>query len=131
MKLLPLLEERPVAAQVVLAIVVPVVYGAITGYTLGHSKGVYIVLNLLAAVGGVGAGFDHLGPRAGARRGVLGGAIFGLAVVIAHAIQGGPALTKIPHPAILLVVFTVLFGLALGAFGGYLRGRLQPTEQAT
>ncbi len=123
MKALPLLEERPRSVQVLLAVVVPAVYGAVTGYFLGKSEGVYTVLGLLAAIGGVGAGFDHLGAAAGARRGALGGTIFGAAVLIGHEIQGGAAKADIPSPGILLIVVTVVFGVALGALGGYLRSR--------
>ncbi len=122
-RLPPLLEERPQGVQVLLAIVVPVVYGAVTGYFLGKSEGVWVVLNLLAAIGGVGAGFDHLGARAGARRGALGGALFGAALLIGHEIQGGDPKASIPHPGILLIVVTVVLGVALGALGGYMRGR--------
>ena len=124
MKVPPLLEERPRQVQVLLAVVVPVVYGLVTGYFLGKSESAYTILGLLAAIGGVGAGFDHLGARAGARRGALGGALFGAAVLIGHEIQGGAAKADIPSPGILLVVVTVVFGIALGALGGYLRGRV-------
>jgi hypothetical protein len=124
-KLPPLLEERPRALQILFAVVVPVVYGGITGWVLGKSEGAWLVLNLLAAIGGVGAGFDHLGAAAGARRGALGGALFGAAVLIGHEIQGDDPITSIPHPGILLIVLTVGFGVALGALGGRLRARVQ------
>ena len=80
-KLPPLLKERPQGLQVLLGIVVPVVYGALTGWFLGKSEGVYAVLSVLAAIGGIGAGFDHHGAAAGARRGALGGVLFGAALL--------------------------------------------------
>ena len=123
MNLPPLLEERPRAVQVVLAVIVPTVYGAITGYLLGKSESAYTILGLLAAIGGVGAGFDHLGAAAGMRRGALGGLIFGAAVLIGHELEGSAAKADIPSPGILLIVITVVLGVALGALGGYLRGR--------
>ena len=129
MRLPPLLEERPQGVQVLLAIVVPVVYGAFTGYFLGKSEGAWVVLNLLAAIGGVGAGFDHRDAAAGARRGALGGALFGAAVLIGHEIQGGDPKASIPSPGILLIVVTVAFGVALGALGGYLRRRAADPER--
>jgi hypothetical protein len=125
MKLPPLLEERPRGLQILLAIVVPVIYGGITGWVLGTSEGAWLVLNLLAAIGGVGAGLDHLGAAAGARRGALGGALFGAAVLIGHELQGDDPLTSIPHPGILLIVLTVFFGVLLGALGGWLRARAE------
>lgn len=123
MKAAPLLEEHPPALQVVLAGVVPAIYGAVTGYFLGVSEGTYLVLSVIAVLGGVGAGFDHLGARAGAKRGVLAGTIFGAFVLIAHEIHGATAEAHLPEPAILLVVATAVLGVLFGAFGGWLRGR--------
>ena len=119
----PLLEERTRAVQLVLVVVIPAIYGAITGYVLGVSEGTYLVLSLLAVLGGIGAGFDHLGAAAGAKRGLAGGVIFGASVLIAHEIHGATAKADLPDPAILLVVITAVLGVALGALGGYLRAR--------
>lgn len=131
MKLPPLLEEQPRQVQIVLAVVVPAVYGVITGLFLGVSEGVYLVLSLLAAIGGVGAGFDHLGASAGAKRGLLGGSIFGAAILIAHEISGATAKVDLPEPAILLIVITTIAGAALGALGGWLRGRQRAAASTT
>jgi hypothetical protein len=124
-KLPPLHDERPRALQFLLAVVVPVVYGGVTGWFLGKSEGAWIVLNLLAAIGGVGGGFDHIGAAAGAQRGAIGGALFGAAVLIGHEIQGSDPITSIPKPGILLIVLTVFFGVLLGALGGWLRARAE------
>jgi hypothetical protein len=56
MQLPPLLAERPRPVQVVLAVVVPVVYGAITGIFLGISEAVYLVLAIAGLLGAFGAG---------------------------------------------------------------------------
>lgn len=122
-KLPPLLEERPQGHQIALALVVPAIFGAITGYTLGHSEGVYTVLSILAAIGGVLAGFDHLGAAAGAKRGVISGAIFGAFLLIANEIDGSEATAKLPDPAIVLVILTAVIGALLGVLGGWLRER--------
>ncbi len=122
----PLLEERTRAVQLVLVVVIPAIYGAITGYVLGVSEGTYLVLSLLAVLGGIGAGFDHLGAAAGAKRGLAGGVIFGASVLIAHEIHGATAKADLPDPAILLVVITAVLGVALGALGGWLRARSHP-----
>ena len=124
MKTSPLLEERSRSAQAVLALVVPAAYGVVTGYFLGVSESTYVILSLLAVVGGVGAGFDHRGAAAGAKRGLLGGVLFGAFVLIAHEIHGATAKAHLPEPAILLVVITAVLGVALGALGGWLRGRV-------
>jgi hypothetical protein len=122
-RLPPLLSERPPSVRFVLAVVVPALFGAVTGYFLGVSEGAYLVLSTLGILGGIGAGFDHLGARAGARRGALGGSLFGAFILIAHEIDGSAAKADLPKPAILLVVVTTVLGIALAAFGGRLRER--------
>ena len=119
----PLLAEHPRPVQIVLAVIVPALYGAVTGYFLGVSEGTYLVLSILGIVGGIGAGFDHLGASAGAKRGLMAGTIFGSSILIAHEIHGATAKADLPDPAILLVVITALMGAAFGALGGRLRAR--------
>ena len=128
MKLPPLLFDRPRSLQVLLAVVVPVVYGAITGIFLGISEPVYVVLSLLGVLGGVGAGIEHLGAREGALRGVFAGAMFGGSILIAHEIHGAEAKADLPDPAILLVVLTAVLGAGFGALGGRLRLRAHPAQ---
>jgi hypothetical protein len=117
----PLLLDRPVAARIALGLVVPSVYGFLTGIALDKSKGFYIALAILAAVGGVLAGFEMYGSGQGALRGLVGGALFGGFVLIGHEVVSGDATVKLPHPAIVLLAFTVVPGVALGAWGGKLR----------
>ena len=71
----------------------------------------------------MGAGFDHLGAGAGARRGLVAGLIFGGSILIAHEIHGAEAKADLPDPAILLVVLTAALGAGFGALGGLLRLR--------
>ena len=118
-----MLAEHPRGLQILLAGVVPVVYGAVTGYFLGVSEGTYLVLSLIGVLGGIGAGFDHLGAGAGARRGILAGLLFGGSILIAHEIHGADAKADLPDPAIVLVVITTLLGAAFGAIGGSIRRR--------
>ena len=125
MALPPLLSEHPRPVQAVLAVVVPVVFGAIAGILLGISEPAYVVLSLLVILGGVAAGFDHVGAAAGAQRGALGGVLFGSAILIAHEISGDEPEAHLPEPAVLLVVVTTVLGVALGALGGWLRERAQ------
>jgi len=122
-RLPPLLSDHPRPVQILIAIVVPALYGAVTGYSLGESEPVYLVLSLIGVLGGVGAGFDHLGAAAGARRGLVAGAVFGGFILIAHEIHGADAKAHLPEPAILLVVITTILGVAFAALGGWLRGR--------
>ena len=123
MRLPPLLNEHPRWLQILLAVVLPIAYGALTGYVLGVSEATYVVLSVLGVLGGIGAGFDHLGTREGALRGVVAGIIFGSSILIAHEIHGATAKAHLPDPAILLVVATTALGGLFGALGGALRER--------
>jgi hypothetical protein len=100
---------------------VPSAYGFVCGVALDKSKTLYIVLIVLAALGGVLAGFEMYGSGQGALRGLVGGTLFGAFVLIGHSVVSGDATVKLPHPAILLLVFTIVPGVALGAWGGRLR----------
>jgi hypothetical protein len=122
-RLPPLLSEHPRSIQILLAVVLPATYGAVTGYFLGVSEPTYLVLSIIGILGGIGAGFDHLGVRAGARRGVIAGLIFGGSILIAHEIHGADPKADLPDPAILLVVITTVLGAAFAALGGWLRER--------
>ena len=129
MRLPPLLSEHPPPLQFVLAVVVPAVYGAITGYFLGVSEPVYLVLSLIGVLGGLGAGLDHVGARAGALRGIVAGSVFGGFILIAHEIHGADAKAHLPEPAILLVVITTVLGAAFAAIGGRIRERQAPKAE--
>jgi predicted lysophospholipase L1 biosynthesis ABC-type transport system permease subunit len=85
------------------------------------------VLSLIGILGGIGAGLDHVGPAAGAKRGLLAGSIFGGAILIAHEIHGADAKADLPHPAILLVVVTTVLAVLFAAFGGWIRRRQRLT----
>src|SRR5688572_15479681 len=124
-RLPPLMSEHPLGVQILLVVIVPAVYGAITGYFLGTSEAVYLVLSIVGVVGGVAAGFDHLGAKAGALRGIAAGSIFGGAILIAHEIHGEPAQAHIPDPGILLVVLTTVLAVAFAAIGGWARARAE------
>ena len=103
--------------------VVPALFGALTGYFLGVSEVTYLVLSVIGIVGGIGAGFDHLGTGAGARRGMVAGLVFGASILVAHEIHGAEAKAELPEPQILLLVITTGLGAAFGAIGGWLRKR--------
>jgi hypothetical protein len=120
---LPLLLEQPRSVQILLAVVLPALYGALTGYLLGVSEATYLVLSVLGVLGGIGAGFDHVGAAAGAKRGFIAGSIFGGSILIAHEIHGAEAKAVLPEPAILLVAITTILGVVFAALGGLLRER--------
>jgi hypothetical protein len=125
----PLLLDRAVWNQALLAVVVPSGYGFATGIALDKSKALYVVLILLAAVGGVLAGFEMYGSGQGAARGAVGGTLFGVFVLLGHQVVSGDATVKLPDPAIVYLLFTIVPGIALGAWGGRLRLELEDRKE--
>ena len=121
----PLMADNPRPMQVILVGVVPALFGAITGIFLGISEAVYLVLSILGVLGGVGAGFDHVGARSGALRGLLAGFLFGAFILIAHEIAGQDAKAHLPEPAVVLVAVTSVLGCLFGAIGGAMRARVE------
>lgn len=107
----------------VLAGLIPVIYGIVCGWLLGVNKTAYLIVTLLAIVGGYVGGLEHDGAREGALRGVVAGALFGAAIVLTEQAIGKQPTTKIPSPAIILVGITAVFGVVLGALGGARRAR--------
>jgi hypothetical protein len=111
------LLDRPLALRLVIVVLVPTIFGLICGYFLGHSKTAYIVLQIVAAIGGYVGGFEHRSGREAAVRGFIGGAFFGVGILLMHQITGDPEKVKLPHPAIILLAFTAAIGAILAAFG--------------
>ena len=130
----PLLVDRPPALQLVIAVVVPAIFGIFCGVMLQTSEPIYLVASVLAILGGIGAGFDHNGAGEGAVRGIVGGAIFGTMILVVHAIDGSEPKADLPDPPIILAVVTTLLGALFGAIGGALRARHErgrPTRDVT
>ena len=124
----PLLLDRPFPAQVVLAVVLPALFGLLVGFFLGVSEVGYLILSLLGILGGIGAGYDHLGADQGFVRGIMGGALFGIFILVGHSVFGQEAKADIPHPHVVLVVITTVLGALFGAWGGALRARGERRE---
>jgi hypothetical protein len=114
----PLFRDRPRSIQIVLGGVVPLVFGAVVGIALGISAGAYWGLAALAGLGGILAGFEHQDGWGGADRGLVGGAIFGAGILIAHAIAGTTAKVSLGSFPPLLIVIDAIAGMLLGALGG-------------
>jgi hypothetical protein len=118
-----LLRERSHGVEMALVIAVPTIYGAITGILLGESEAAYTVLALLGILGGFVAGLEHEGALEGFYRGLLGGLLFGTAILTANGIMDEEPKAHLPDPEVLLIVITGAFGAALGAVGGWVRTR--------
>jgi hypothetical protein len=125
-----LFRDRPRPVQIAIGGVVPAVIGAVAGVLVGVSTGAYWVIAILAGVGGFLAGFEHQDGWGGADRGLVGGAIYGTALLLAHAIAGTHAKVSLGSFPPLLAVVTAIFGMLLGAAGGRVARALRPTSPA-
>jgi hypothetical protein len=117
----PLFRERSRSAQVIIGLLVPLLFGAVAGVFLGISAAAYWTIGLVALIGGVLAGVEHDGGWEGADRGLVGGTLYGIGLLVAHAIAGTDAEVSLPGFAPVLVVFTAVIGMFAGALGGRLR----------
>jgi hypothetical protein len=124
-----LFRDRPRPVQIVLGGAVPLLFGAVVGIVLGVDASAYWALSALAGLGGVLAGFEHQDGWGGADRGLVGGALFGLGVLVAHAIAGTDAKVSLGGFPPLLIVIDAIFGMFLGALGGRLARALRERQQ--
>jgi hypothetical protein len=114
----PLFSERSRPAQIIFGGLVPLLFGGGVGVVLGVSAGWYWALAGVAAVGGVLAGLEHRDGWGGADRGLVGGALFGTGLLIAHAIAGTEAKVSLGSFPPFLIVIDAFVGIFLGALGG-------------
>jgi hypothetical protein len=108
------------------------VFGVAAGILVGASTAGYWALAAVVSIGGVLAGFEHEDGWGGADRGLVGGAVYGAALLIAHAIVGTHAKVSLGSFPPLLAVVTAIIGMLLGALGGRLgRGLREHQVRAT
>jgi len=123
-KLPPLFDERPFWLQVAGGIVVPVVFGLLTGFVLGWNEILYYAMaGPIAIAGGFLGGIEHRGTDEGAVRGAIGGLVYGSFILIGHEIANNAPKAHLPDPQGGLVFATVLGGVILGALGANWRAR--------
>src|SRR5271168_1920459 len=123
-------RDRPRPAQIVLGGVIPAIAGAVAGILVGVSSGAYWGYAVLVAVGSVVAGFEHQDGWGGADRGLVAGAIYGVALLLAHLIAGTHAKVSLGSFPPLLAVVTAIAGMLLTATGGWLGRVLRERTQA-
>ncbi len=124
-KLPTLFESRPMGVRILLVVVVPAVFGAIAGFLLAPLPGLYIALQVVAAVGGILAGLEHRGFGQAAMRGLGAGLVFGVAILVAHAISGGTDHNYLGKAPIALPAITAVAGAILALIGAFARRRLE------
>jgi hypothetical protein len=120
----PLLADRPPALRFALTYVTPVIGGFLTGVTLGLGIAAWVIANVLATLGGFGAGVEHDERADAARRGAIGGALFGLSLVLADALVVDDRVATIAEPAILQALVTTTIGTLLALAGTWMRSRI-------
>jgi len=124
-----LFRDRSRTAQIVLGGVVPAAIGALVGVLVGVTAAGYWAVAIIAGIGGFLSGFEHQDGWGGADRGLVGGFIYGVALLIAHAIAGTHAKVSLGSFPPLLAVLTAIIGMLLAAAGGRL-ARLQRERKA-
>ena len=123
MHAITLLRERSNVLEAIIVVVVPTVFGILTGIMLGISEIGYLVMSLLGILGGLVAGMEHEYGLEGFYRGLLGGLRFGTGILLAHGIADNEAKADLPGPEILIVLITAVLGAVLGALGGRARDK--------
>jgi hypothetical protein len=120
-------QSRP--RQLLGAVAGPIAFGVVSGLTLGWTAVAYWVFQAVSALGGVGAGFDHRGARAGAARGLLGGLLYGGTTLVVRSLTTADDKVDLGHPAVWLASVAVI-SVVLGLLGGLLGARLDPRADA-
>ena len=130
MKLPPPFDERPFWLQVAGGIVVPMVFGIVTGFVLSWNEiGYYVLAGPIAIAGGFLGGVEHRESGEGFLRGAVGGLIFGSFILLGNEMLD-PDETKahLPDPQAGLVFVTTIGGAILGALGARWRNRQERRE---
>jgi hypothetical protein len=126
-----LFRDRPRPVQIVLGGVIPAIAGGVAGVLVGVSSGAYWAWGALAAIGSVVGGFEHEDGWGGADRGLVAGAIYGIALLVVHAILGNHAKVSLGSFPPLLAVVTAIAGMLLSALGGRIARRGREESRAS
>jgi uncharacterized membrane protein len=126
-----LLRERPENTQVVLAVIVPLLFGAVVGIVLGTSASFYWILLAVATLAALLSGLEHDEVKEAAGRGAVAGAMFGLGILAAHQLAGTDAKVSLGSFPPLLIVIDAIAGALLAALGCWLLRRRAKPDAAT
>ena len=107
------------------------VWGVVCGLLLGASAGLYLAGTVVAVLGAIVGGSQHDDLRGALLRGLAGGTLFGLGVLLGFAVSGAdePAV-ELPDPRVLLLLFTILPSPPLNAVGWLIGRRVRGTARA-
>ena len=124
MPLPPAFEERPFGVQLVGAIVVPVIFGLLSGFALGWSELLYLLMvGPIGIAGGFLGGIEHRGAQEGFTRGLIGGLVYGSFILLGLEILNDEPEAYLGEPQAGLVFVTTIVGAILGSLGGAYRVR--------
>ena len=116
-------SEQPAFGKVFAAVLAPALFGSFAGWLLGVSAAGYLIVQVVATIGGVLAGMEHAGPRTGALRGLIGGSLFGSSILLVRALTDAADEMSLGSKPWTLVIITAVVGTSLGVLGGWLRAR--------
>jgi ABC-type Mn2+/Zn2+ transport system permease subunit len=125
-----LLRDRPENIQVWLAVIVPLVFGAVVGIFLGTSATTYWILLAVATLGALLSGLEHDEVKEAAGRGAVAGAMFALGILAAHQLAGTDAKVSLGSFPPALIVIDAVAGALLATLGCWLsrRRRAKPGD---
>jgi apolipoprotein N-acyltransferase len=121
-----LLRERSENTQVFLAVVVPLLFGAVVGVVLGTSASLYWILLAVASLGALLSGLEHPEVKEAAGRGAVAGAMFGLGILAAHQLAGTDAKVDLGSLPAALILIDAVAGALLASLGCWLATRRRP-----
>jgi apolipoprotein N-acyltransferase len=125
-----LFRERSDNTQVWLAVIVPLLFGAVVGVVLGTSASLYWTLLGVATLAALLSGLEHNEVKEAAGRGAIAGAMFGLGILAAHQLAGTDAKVSLGSFPPALIVIDAVAGALLAALGCWLlrRRRAKPDD---
>jgi hypothetical protein len=124
MPLPPAFEDRSAAEQIAGGVIVPMIFGLVTGFALGWNEIVYYLLvGPLALAGGFLGGLEHRDVGDGLVRGAMGGLVYGSFILLGLEILDTEPEAYLGEPQAGLVFVTTVVGAVLGALGAGYRAR--------
>jgi len=101
--------------QAVDALGLPLTWGLVCGVALDYSAVAYFIGCGIAAAGGLSAGLQHPRITGALARGLTGGTVFALSILLGHALAGSHPTGALPHPEALQLPLSIVPGMLLGA----------------
>jgi hypothetical protein len=128
----PAFDDRTPVEQIVGAVVVPMVFGILTGFALGWNAVLYYILvGPIALAGGFYGGTEHRGADDGVVRGAMSGLVFGSFILLGLEILNAHPEAYLGKPQSGLAIVTTIVGGILGGLGGAYRARHERSPAAS